>query len=429
MSQPNILLLFPDQWRSDWVGLDTPSVPTPFLDSLAHRGVRFTQCVTPSPLCAPARASLALGCGYRECGVASNGQNLALDRPNFYQCLRDRGYSVGGVGKFDLGKALHDHGGDGKRLLPEWGFTHGCDSEGKWDGVGQMKATPLTGPYGRFLESRGLIETYVADMEKRRGADSYRNTAPSPIPHDAYCDNWVTQNALDCLGAFPKGSPWFLQVNFPGPHEPMDAPSWVLETLRSNTFPAAVCHTMYSQETVQEIRRAYTAMVTNLDQLCAQIVHAVESRGDAGNTWIIFSSDHGEMLGDHDRFAKNTWHEASIRVPLIVAGPGAARGAHSDALVQLEDLAATCLDLAGAEGLPSEARSIAPLLRSPGAAHRQVLRSGLKDWTAAMDVEWKLVRYDDGRELLVDRTRPDGDAFDVARGNPAVVDRLRAQLC
>ena len=136
--RPNILFFFPDQHRYDWVGTN-PGVPvrTPNLDTLGERGVRFTNAVCPSPLCAPSRACLAAGKEYDRCRVADNGVNYPLDQQTFYGLLRDTpgaggadpGYHVAGCGKFDLAKAMHDWGVDGKRLLPEWGFSDGVDND------------------------------------------------------------------------------------------------------------------------------------------------------------------------------------------------------------------------------------------------------------------------------------------------------------
>ena len=132
----NILFLFPDQHRFDFLGTN-PKVPvrTPNIDALARRGVRITNAVCPSPLCAPSRACLAAGKRYHRCRVPDNGHDYPPDQPTYYQRLRDAGYQVCGVGKFDLHKATMDWGLDGTRSIADWGFTAGIDNEGKYDGV------------------------------------------------------------------------------------------------------------------------------------------------------------------------------------------------------------------------------------------------------------------------------------------------------
>ena len=103
--RPNILFLYPDTLRYDWIETrGAVPVRTPHLAKLAARGTEFTRAITPSPLCAPARACLAVGMEYDRCGVPGNDVNLPLDMPNMYRLLRDSGYHVMGCGKFDLHK-------------------------------------------------------------------------------------------------------------------------------------------------------------------------------------------------------------------------------------------------------------------------------------------------------------------------------------
>ncbi|MGH9632724.1 MAG: sulfatase-like hydrolase/transferase, partial [Bryobacteraceae bacterium] len=133
---PNILFLFPDQLRFDWTGANKKlPVRTPHLDQLAARGVRFTNAVVASPLCAPSRACLAAGKEYDRCGVPSNGQDYPISQKTYYTLLRDSGYEVLGCGKLDLAKASHDWGVDGKKHLTEWGFSDGVNNAGKFDAI------------------------------------------------------------------------------------------------------------------------------------------------------------------------------------------------------------------------------------------------------------------------------------------------------
>ena len=164
--RPNILLLFPDQHRFDWLGVN-PDIPvrTPNLDRLAGEGVRFTNAVCPSPLCAPSRACLASGKEYDRCRVASNQVDYPLDQATFYTRLRESGYHVAGCGKFDLHKATLNWGLDGKRVLDEWGFSDGIDNEGKWDGIRSGAQEPK-GPYLAYLHREGLAEAHVQDFMK-----------------------------------------------------------------------------------------------------------------------------------------------------------------------------------------------------------------------------------------------------------------------
>ena len=104
--RPNFLFLLPDQHRADWIGCVTDlPLRTPNIDRLAAEGTRFTRAMTPSPVCSPARACLDTGMDYDRCGTANNNENTPLDKKTYYQALREAGYQVSGVGKFDLHKA------------------------------------------------------------------------------------------------------------------------------------------------------------------------------------------------------------------------------------------------------------------------------------------------------------------------------------
>ncbi|MGB9606848.1 MAG: sulfatase family protein, partial [Bryobacteraceae bacterium] len=340
------------------------------LDALARRGVRFTRVLTPSPLCAPARACLAAGKEYANCRVPNNGYDYPLDRPTFYSALRDRGYAVLGCGKFDLHKKTLDWGLDGKRLLREWGFTDGIDNAGKHDAIRSGAVEPKD-PYMAYLHRRGRAALHVADFKKRR---EYADTFPTPLDEEAYCDNWLAGNGLMLLRSVPPGKPWFLQVNFTGPHSPMDITRRMEATVRGRAFPPPNRNTQYPPEVHFAIRQNYTAMCENIDRWLGIFLQEIKRRGELDNTLIAFSSDHGEMLGDHDRWGKSLPYHPSVSVPLHIAGPGVKAGVSSDALVSVMDLAATFLDYAGAEPLPAmESRSLRPLLEGRTGKHRQWL--------------------------------------------------------
>ena len=172
---PNILFFLPDQHRPDWLEMNPEiAVRTPNIHRLAQRGMWFTHAFCPSPLCAPSRACLASGRDYDGCGVVNNGQDYPLALPTYYQALRDRGYRVAGVGKFDLHKVTLNWNRDGTRLLPEWGFSEGIDNEGKSDGVFSYRVNGPQGPYLSHLHDRGLAESYLREHGKRRkNRDAY----------------------------------------------------------------------------------------------------------------------------------------------------------------------------------------------------------------------------------------------------------------
>lgn len=433
---PNILFFFPDQHRYDWLGcMGKIPVRTPNLDALAARGVLFTNAVTPSPLCAPARACLAAGREYDRCGVASNQVDYPLDQPTFYQALRDQaGYRTGGVGKFDLHKASYIWGLDGKNRLAEWGFTDGMDNAGKIDAILSGAETPKD-PYMAYLHGRGLAAAHVADLRSRR---NYTYTHPTPLPSNAYCDNWVGANGLSLLRQWPQDTPWFLQVNFTGPHNPMDITAEMAGWYADVDFPApqaspselATARHRPDAAAHNAIRRNYSAMVENIDRWVGLYLAEVERRGELENTLVFFSSDHGDMLGDHARWGKCTPFQQSIGIPLIVAGPDVVHGMVSTVPVSLIDLTSTFLDYAGAKPLAdTDSVSLRPLLSGgQPVVHRSCVYSGLGEWRVIYDGRYKLITgwdQESSDPLLFDLVEDPGETIDLAGRHPEHVRRLR----
>ncbi len=428
--RPNILFLFPDQLRHDFVEpAEGIPVKTPNLRKLAERGVRFTQAVTPAPLCAPARACLASGMEYGRCGVASNKDVYPLHRPTFYQRLRAAGYHVMGCGKFDLHKPELDWGLDGKRLIREWGFSDAIDNEGKHDGTrAYIRNGKPMGPFLAYLDSLGLARAHVEDYEKRKG---HGETFPTPLPDSAYGDNWIARNGLALLDAAPKNKPWFLQVNFNGPHDPWDITAAMEQRWRGVAFPQPVRNTQLTAENHVRVRENYAAMIENIDARIGELVRKVRQRGELENTLIVVSSDHGEMLGDHDLWGKTQPYHGSTGVPLVVSGLGL-RPAVQRAPATALDLTATFLDYAGvgvvegvAEGM--ESRSLRPLLNGQGKAREFVL-SGLGGWRMALRERFKYVRRAEGGPLLFDLESDPQETENLAAERPGVVREMEHLL-
>lgn len=421
-SRPNILLLFPDQWRADWTQFN-PMLPlrTPNIAALAARGARFTRAITPSPLCAPARASLASGREYGRSGVRDNRDDFPASQRTFYQLLQRAGYHVMGCGKFDLAKAARGWKVDGSSRLTQWGFDAGIDSEGKWDAVDTGRVRPA-GPYMAFLESRGLRQAHVDDMRRRAKARPF-DTWPSPLPDDAYGDNWVAEQGLRLVAGAPSGKPWFLQVNFPGPHDPWDITPNMAELYQNVDFPLPDGVPVGEAQAHQAVHRHYAAMIENIDRRIGLFVDLLRRQGQLDNTVIVVSSDHGEMLGQKRLWGKHLPHQASLAVPMIVAGPSIPGGATLDGAATLLDLPATFLDLAGALAPDDwDSLSLLPILQGrPNPRPRQAVFSGMPAWRAVYDGRHKLVVRQGAMQLFdlaVD------EETDVSAANAAIVERL-----
>jgi arylsulfatase A-like enzyme len=466
VARPNILIFMPDQLRPDWIGPgNRGGARTPNADALAARGVCFDAAVCPSPICGPSRASLATGYEYDRCSVPNNRFSVGLDEPNLYRQLARAGYQVLTCGKLDLLKGELDWGADGQHAvggrsrLAALGFTGGLDSGGK-HAVLMAHRAGAAEPYLEFLRARSLAEAHVADFAGRRnpglGADAethpgaganFRNTAASPLPDDAYQDDWIGDRGIDLVrAAAVRPQPWFLQVNFAGPHEPMNVTATMRASVAGREPPPPAGAAGEEADLHREIRRNYTAMVERLDAILGRFVATLAETGQLERTVVVVTSDHGEMLGDCGLWEKFVPHQPSIGIPLIVAGPGVARG-RAAAPVSFLDLHATAIELASAEAIPgTDSRSLVPLLADPAAPHREAVFSGLGSWRVAFDGRHKLVagydrhaarremeeaRFDPaamGGAILVEPARDPCEIRDLSAERPEVAARLRALL-
>jgi arylsulfatase len=391
--RPNILLLFPDQWRFDWMSTNPElNLRTPNLDQLRRLGTSFSRAVVAAPVCGPSRACLASGMEYVHQNVNENAVNYQVRQTTIYSSLRNAGYHVLGCGKMDLAKGANWWGVDGKWRTEQWGFTNGINMAGKWDqltGIRLNNNKPAD-PYTAFLDSSGLLKEHVADYERRRPL-GYSATFPTPLPDTAYSDNWVTDTALSLLSTAPESKPWFLQVNWPGPHDPEDITVSMERSVRGRPMPVVNGRNEFDAATNQLIRQNYSAMCENIDHNVGRLLDHLETTRQSEDTVVIFSSDHGEMLGDHGRWGKTVPYQPSVSVPMILKGSGFRAGVTSDALVSSIDLSATILDLAGADHASMDGRTLSAVLQGKIPHHRDVVYSGLGAWRMAWDGQYKVI--------------------------------------
>lgn len=431
--RPNVLFVFPDQHRPDYVGFDGEvPVRTPNLDDLADRGVAFRNAVTPSPLCGPARACLASGREYDRCGVRDHAADYPLGAPTLYARLRDAGYHVIGSGKFDLQKHSGDQGLDGENDLDANGFSDGVNNAGKWDAWGGARDGTPGDSYTTYLDEIGELTTHIEDFDRRQEA-GIGASFPTSLPPEAYCDNWIGRRTVDLLEAAPADRPWFCQVNFAGPHDPWDVTedmhNWYRDPPVEFPDPTDPDEELTLDEH-QSVRRNYAAMVENIDRWLGRFLGRVDDRGERENTLVVFASDHGEMLGDHGRWKKHLPYRASAGVPLVAAGTGVVDREPVEAPATILDCHATFLDAAGVEPTAvdptMDSLSMWSFLQGDSAVDadptagglRDVAVSGFGNWRLAIDERYGLIRgYDP------DESQHDPDPWDEAVVRDALRDR------
>jgi len=480
-AKPNFLLLFPDGWRYDWDGLNA-SVPIkmPFMRSMAARGVRFTQAYVPSPICTPSRAALAVGREYDNCqveGVLSN--DLPSDVPTIFQLLRTAGYDVITVGKDDLTKPsflgyTEDYygcpsckRGDGRYRQAELGFDDGSRFVDKTSQFTIDDETYL-GTLGAYLYNQTVVlqNSSVTNAFAVLHA-CYKDQIPSELcnaftyTQERQEDVVATRMAIRLLKERQRHKPFFLQVAYLSPHEPHLVTAEMQAAVSGIVWPDPVdgtpglapggAITANGQPNATYGRANYAAMLQNNDALFQEILDEITLQGEYNNTFVIVSSDHGEILGDHGMKGKGFAHQSSASVPLLIAGPNVPSAITVDTPVATLDIGGTILDLAGispADGMTTQ--SLKPLWDF-GPSYRQFVSSGYETWRMVVQevdgISYKYVRccspdclkqdansgkscdpFNDTTQLqhvLIDVTADPFDLINLAEAKPNVV----ASLC
>ena len=368
MTKPNVLFLMTDQQRADAMSCSSDGswVKTPNLDRIAAEGVRFTNCSTTTPICIPARVTLATGLYPHNTHVWNNlNYFLPESAQTWMRVLRDMGYRTSLFGKTHL----HPHRGDlreREHLLHAWGLDDVDEIGGP-----RASAAVMSHMTARW-EEKGLLEAYRADFADRFATKPHV-VRPSVLPLEEYADVYVGQQAKRYLTDYDHAQPWFCWVTFGGPHEPWDAP----EPYASQYDPAAMPlpqprpeendaakrpqgwldnlienrRPKFDEGDEAAMRGNYAGNVTLIDDQIGEILATIEERGELDNTIIAFTSDHGEMNGDWGLIYKNNFLDSSARVPLLFRSPKTvANGGHViDTPVENVDLGPTVVEMAGGE--------------------------------------------------------------------------------
>lgn len=377
--RPNIILIITDQQRFDTINaLGASHYQTPNLDRLVNEGVSFTNCFIPAASCIPCRASLFSGCYPHNNGVWSNADTW--DK-TWVTELANSGYQCVNIGKMHT-KPFESDSGFHQRYVTENKdrYLEGRYYFDDWD---------------RALAARGLVKQQRILYRKREDYNQALGAFLWEIDADMHPDMFVENRVHWWLKNYPKTEPLFMEIGFPGPHPPYDPlpeyaakydgvefdlqvptttelkeqpePWRTLRVHNSQVDHDSIVHDLNpSMEARQRQRQYYAANVTMIDDAVGRIMHTLEETGYLENSIIIFTSDHGDALGDHGHSQKWTMYDIIMRVPCIVWAPERFKSQRVDALCQWHDLGPTILDLAGVT-VPSymDAKSLLPALVSP----------------------------------------------------------------
>ncbi len=358
-SHPNILWICTDQQRYDTIhALGNGHIRTPNLDRLVAEGVAFTRAYSQSPICTPSRACFLTGRYPSTIHVNRNGNaTFPDDVPLVTRTLADVGYDCGLVGKLHLSAAngrVEIRPDDGYRVF-KW--SHHPTPETFWPTEQHA--------YQKWLHDQGIEWDAVYGAQAVSGwtrQTSYRPGIAAQYHQTTWCANETIAHMLQ-----PRQGPWLMSVNPFDPHPPFDPPAEYLARMDVDNMPrplfqqselqsqlafAGIDHQTESPLSPEDYdaRRmiaAYYAQIELIDDQVGRMLDALESSGQRENTIVIFTSDHGEMLGDHGLVLKGCrFYEGAVHVPLIISWPGRfCQGLRSDALVELADIVPTLLDV------------------------------------------------------------------------------------
>jgi choline-sulfatase len=367
--KPNILFIMVDEMKWNVMSCaGHPLVKTPHLDRLAQEGTRFATAFTVAPICTPSRYSFFTGRYAHVHGSTANGIPNREPQVLLPAVLKQAGYQTGISGKLHFLPSNLDYGFDSF-----WSFSN---------------------------EGPGKLPTWPETVEKKFGAGAARKLEIQPFPDDPLGRDlgklsypkedaqtfWITDRAIDFLKQTDRGKPFFLFVSYLDPHSPshLCEPYWSMFDAQKMPLPPtfrqdpsreaksnANRHEVNDPEIVKAMTAAYLAKVTMVDDNIGRLLGQLKETGLAENTLIVFTADHGNMLGDLNRWFKGAMYEGSTRIPLLMKAPAGSpfaaqfnRGAVVSEIVENIDVMPTLCEMAGIP-LPSagiQGRSLTQLV-------------------------------------------------------------------
>ena len=395
MKRPNVVLLYTDQQRWDALGAVNPHCKTPNLDRLAEEGVLFENAFCNTPVCMPSRQSMLSGQYPSSVGCSTNGVEMDPSVPCVHNVLGLHGYHTANIGKLHFkNHSNRDH----REPHPSYGFDElvlsdepGCydDAYIKWVAAhdpAQVENCRCSTP--------PAWEGPPVEKHPRGTTDPYPFEGPEGLTHSAF----VAEETAGTIRRRAGRGPFFVIAGFYAPHCPLNPPGRFVQMYDASALPPPMMNEAererhgLSDAQWQEIKAYYYALVSHIDDQVGRILAALEETGERENTVLVFTSDHGEHLGDHGIVAKGPpGYDSCSHVPLIVSYPGVIpAGRPQRELVEAVDLAPTLLDYCGVQAPPLfQGRSFRPLIEGGEYVERT---SAFLEYRDPFTVSWKTVR-------------------------------------
>lgn len=454
---PNIVFIMADQLAASFVGCYGSGVnSTPNLDGLAKDGILFSRNYAATPVCAPNRACILTGRSPEIHGVVKNNHVLQSDNPTFLNVLKHKGYSCGGFGKFhqtpmpfapplDLGYLGFDETVVSED--PVWGEyidwvkSEHPESLEKALSVTNCHSGTVRPDYNTEMKQGASEEDWQIKKEnfekylgKRISESSWERMYVSPLDKDADDSSFITENGLDFMRKHKdRKSPFFCQFSYVGPHDPYDPPEayasmfdpedmkepippgWknepgteFLDNIRDNYLNfRRICD---NKEEILKLRAYYHGAIRMIDDCIGDIIYFLKNEGLWENSIVIFTTDHGDSMGDQGLIAKGIHHyDTCIRTPLIISGGAAKERGYTDRLTVSTDIFRTVCEIAGVCGEempPTEGKSFAGEILDGHETHYHEAVISTIDGAST-------IISDDGFRLTIYYGREYGQLFDL----------------
>lgn len=422
--RPNILFLMGDQHRGDCLGADGNRViSTPNLDRLANEGARFRCAYTSVPSCTPARAGILTGLSPWHHGMLGYSRVAPKYPRELPRMIREAGYYTLGIGKMHFHPQRNTHGYH-KTILDE---------------SGRMPTS----------DHRQWFKSVAPDLDPDATGIGWNDHRARPyvLPEHLHPTAWTGAEAVKFLEGHEAAEPFLLKVSFARPHSPYDPPPRWWKRYQDADLPERVVgdwaerHAQRGKpygnslwqgdlgpEKVRRARQGYYGNISFIDEQIGKMLEVLERRGQLENTLILYTSDHGDMTGDHHLWRKTYAYEPSARIPMLVRWGeemlSAERGQVISQPVELRDLLPTYLDAAGVEYDPKQfdGRSLLDLVRGKTDGWRPYIDlehatcyAAENNWTGLCDGRIKYVYYaPDGRQQLFDLEHDPGETRDLS---------------
>ncbi|MBE2278493.1 MAG: sulfatase-like hydrolase/transferase [Rhodobacteraceae bacterium] len=461
----NVVLIMTDQQRADSLGcLGHPAVRTPHLDRLAARGAVMRNHITPHQICAPSRGTLFSGLYARHHGLTRNGIALPPDLPLLSHLLQAAGRRTHGVGKFHFQPIL----AAADLQMPESNAFWATPAAEGWRGpfygfdsvdlvIGESVESTVGGHYARWLSDRapGAAALYAPENALAPPPPDLEEVWKSAIPEALHYNTWIGERACAFLDG-TGGDPFFLLVSFPDPHHPFSPPRpWCdmydpadmpppraepgeldampgylragdeagksyVDYLRDPGPPREQGFMMPTRQISARslsMAMAHTCgMISMIDAVAGRILGRLNDLGLTEDTLVVFTSDHGEFLGDHGLLRKGPPpYRQLLQVPLLVAGPGVVPGGRRQ-MTSHVDLRRTLAAMVGVEAGPDDGQDFSAVLRDPAAAGRSHLHAEYHPRVDAETYNQTLITED--WRLTVYPNRPGWGEFFDRRADP-----------